>query len=158
MNETRRSDWLIKHAPLPLLTHAYELVLAVVLCILAIPVLFGRIEPTSIHAAVQPWMAYTWAWFLLAGAILTAVGLFVPQYPRTEWSGQVILGMDLSLYAIAIATAGARGGGLAAAIFFALGALGFWRAYKVSHPDAVRERVASWQAELLVRIVKERTR
>lgn len=137
------SSWLVDHAPRPLLTQAYELVVSFVLTVAAIPVLGGRIEPASIHAQLPQWMVTVWASGMLAGSLLTLVGLFLQvRMPRLEWSGQILLGTTLMLYAIAIfAEAGVRRGGVPIIVFATLGGLGGWRAWKISHQDLIEERL-----------------
>lgn len=134
--------WVIDHAPLALLSHAYELVVAVVLGVLAVPILFGSVEPASIHAALPLWMARVWAWGLFVSAVLTVVGLYRPRQPRIEWVGQILMGTTLSLYSLAIfAEVGMTRGGLPGAVFGVLGALGGWRAFKVTCRDLIQDRL-----------------
>jgi hypothetical protein len=139
--------------PRPLLTQAYELVVSFVLMLVGITILGGRIEPASVHASLPLWMVDAWAAGMFIGSVTTIVGLFLQvRIPRVEWSGQVLLGTTLILYAIAIwAEVGLHRGGLAMAVFGALGGLGVWRAFKISCHDVIDERLTR---EATARIVE----
>lgn len=143
--------WVINHAPIVLLTQAYELVVSFVLMLVAIPILGGRVEPASIHAQLPLWMVTVWAAGMLAGSMGTLVGLFLPRFPRIEWAGQILLGMTLALYAVAIfAEVGVHRGGLPCIVFATLGWLGLWRAFKISCQDLIEERLTREAANRIV--------
>lgn len=132
---------MVDHVPLPLLTHAYETTVALVLMGIALPVVSGGIARTSIHAEVPGWLALMWGWALLGGALLTLWGLFTFR-PRLEWGGQLFLGYSLSFYAAAIAlnTDWDRGG-VSVLVFGGLGAVAFWRTFKVTSQSYVQHRL-----------------
>jgi hypothetical protein len=148
---------VLNRVPRALLTHAYELVVSVVLAAVAVPVIFGSIEPTSIHAAVRPWMRLTWSITLLLGATTTVAGLLLNK-PRTEWSGQIVMGASLLLYAVAVLDTGASRSGVAGAVFAALGCLGLWRALKIAYRRVIDERLARDLAEALAAEARGRAR
>ena len=149
--------WLIDRVPMALLTDAYEFFISFCLALLAIPVALGRVDATSIHAAVTPWVATMWSVTLLIASILTMVGLLKPRYPRIEWIGQVMMAVDLGLYGVAIMfEVGIDQGGISATVFAALSILGGWRASKISFRDVVRERLGREMAQSLVNEARRR--
>lgn len=132
--------WVIDHAPIPLLTHAHEVGISVVLVIVSAPLLGGASGPPSIHQQVYNWVAIGWAWALLIGAVLTLVGLFGSR-PRMEWAGQLFMGHGLSFYALALVLGAGWEGFLASSIFGILGLVSYWRSYKISHAPLVHYRL-----------------
>lgn len=142
---------VIDRVPVALLTDAYELVVALVLALICIPVLFGQIQPTSIHATVGPAFRTGWAITLLLGCALTVLGLLLPRRPRLEWVGQLLVGVDLAVYGVAaVVNGGVTRVGVAAGIFCSLGLLGLWRALKISWQGYIRGRLARDAAHVLV--------
>lgn len=141
---------VLDRLPMALLTQAYELVVSLALVVIAIPVVAGQVEPTSIHAAVRPTMATIWGVTLLVGAALTVAGLLIPKRPRLEWSGQILMGISLLLYGIAVLNLAVPGSSVGGVVFTALGGLALWRAFKISFRNVIHERLARQLAEELV--------
>lgn len=139
---------LVDNVPLPFLTHAYEIAVALVLTAIALPVALAMVSPKSIHTLVPGWMAYGWGVFMVAGAIATVVGIFMPR-PRLEWVGQIVLGYTLTFYSVALSayalkmdTSSLETAGVPIAVFMALGAVAFWRAFKITSAPYVQHRLA----------------
>ena len=118
---------IVDHVPLPLLTHAHEAGIAVSMMLVSAPLLNGRARvPESIHDQLPQAIAISWAWGMMAGSILTLVGLFFHR-PRAEWAGQLILGHVLIFYVIAlVANVGVKGW-VTSCVFLVIGLVSWWR-------------------------------
>lgn len=133
--------WVVGHAPIPLLTHAHEVGISVVLAIVAAPLLGGAAGPPSIHQQVYNWVAIGWAWVLLVSAVLTIWGLFSNR-TRLEWAGQLFMGHGLTFYAFALIFSAGWDGLLASSIFGILGLVSWWRAFKITNAPLIAARLA----------------
>lgn len=143
--ETARR-WTVDHAPLPLLTHAHEVFLAGTVVLLGGALVLGGVQPGSVHSEVPHWMATGWGWSLLAGGILTLIGVFstAPHGgPRTEWAGQLLIGWGCMFYSAALYLSGPfEQVGVASGIFLGLSAVSFWRAFKITSERHIAHRMA----------------
>lgn len=150
---------IIDKVPLPLLTHAYEIGLAVILAVMAIPVVLGRSAPASIHSQMPHWMVLGWGWGLLLASTFTLLGVFLYR-PRMEWSGQLWMGYTLGIYAAALAwnTQDLASAAVAVAVFAALALIGFWRSFKISSAPYLQHRLAREARDAHIKAVVARRR
>jgi hypothetical protein len=147
--------WVADHAPLPLLTHAHEVFIAVAMVIIGGGLVFGDVRPGSVHSTVPEWLADAWAWSMLGGGILTLVGMFgvrpkgKPQ-PRLEWAGQLLLGYGCAFYTVALLHADFNQTAVAGLVFGGLSLVSFWRSWKITSEPFIRHRTAREAAKALL--------
>lgn len=132
---------IICRAPMPLLTQAHEVFIAVAVFLIGLGMIFGPVRPESVAGQVPHLISVGWAWDLFAGSAFTLWGLF-RNYPRAEWSGQMFLGWGAGFYTVAIFLnvpfdLGAVVGG----IFAALALVSWWRAFKISSAPYIQKRL-----------------
>jgi hypothetical protein len=134
--------WTIEHVPLPFLTNAHELALGAALILLGAALLLQEAQPGSVVSQVPQWMVTGWSLFLLAGGVLTWVGVFFGR-SRREWSGQLLTGYGCAFYALAVGVAIPFKDGAAVVLIFALlSIVSFWRAFKITMTPYVQARLA----------------
>jgi hypothetical protein len=146
--------WVVDHAPLPLLTHAHEVFLAAAMVIIGGGLVFGDVRPGSVHSSVPAWLADAWGYGILAGGILTLLGMFgfrrwlTPQ-PRMEWAGQLLLGYSCGFYTVALLHADFNSTAVAGLVFGGLALVSFWRSWKITSEPYIRHRLAREAAKAL---------
>lgn len=147
---------MVDHAPIPLLTHAHEVFLAVAVFFIGAGLLAGDVRPGSVSESVPDWINTGWAWFLFTGSCLTLWGLFQHR-PRMEWAGQMLLGWGCFFYTWAIAlNISLAQGGVVTVIFGGLSVVSWWRAWKITNAAPIQARLAVESLAAGRRIVNER--
>lgn len=153
-------DWrarVVDRVPLTMLTHAHEVGIAVALILVGFPyAMGGQPKPDSVHSQVPHFLAVGWSWSLLLGGTLTLVGLFANR-PRAEWGGQLWLGYALTFYAGALIAKAGWSGFLAASIFGVLGAVSWWRSFKITNQGYVQHRLVREARDAHEKAIAERT-
>jgi len=151
---TDKKPWrarVVDRAPVALLTHAYEVLVAIALVLVGFGLVADLVEATSVHAQVPNWMAEGWGWSLFLGSALTLVGLFQNR-PRMEWAGQMMNGWGTFFYSMALYTGfPLTQGGVVASIFLAIALTAWWRAFKISSAAYIQYRLTMAAREAHVR-------
>jgi len=155
----RTDDWrkrVVDRAPIPFLTQAHEVFLAVALLVIGTGLLVSPVAPQSVHSRVPFWMSNGWAFCLFAGSVLTLWGLFANR-PRMEWGGQLLLGWGTFFYAVAILTGPPLSqGGVSGLVFLGVALVSWWRAFKITSMPFIQHRLTQAAREAHVRATEER--
>lgn len=155
----RTTEWrkrVIDRAPIPLLTQAHEVFLAVALLIIGAGLAFGPVNPESVVSRVPEWMSQGWALTLFTGSVLTLWGLFGNR-PRLEWGGQLLLGWGTFFYAVAILTGPPLAqGAVSGSVFLGVAFVSWWRSFKITSAPLLQYRLTRAAREAHVRATDER--
>jgi len=134
--------WIIEHVPLPFLTNAHEMALAAVLSVVGAALLVQEARPESVVSQVPFWTVTVWASLLIAGGVCTLAGISMERL-RTEWVGQVCTGWGCWFYSAAVFTKlELKDSIVVGSVFFVLGMVSHWRAFKIIMAPYVQTRLA----------------
>lgn len=143
--------------PLPFLTHAHELAIALVVLILGAPAIFGALPgqgQTGDPIDSRAWSF--WGLSLTASWALTFWGVFRAR-PRAEWTGQLIAGYGLAFWAAILWSAvGIANVWPTVLVFGVLSAVSFWRAFKITSLSYIQHRLTQAARQAHVRATEER--
>lgn len=146
---------VVDRAPVAMLTHAYEVLVALALVIVGFALVADFVNPESVHSQVPEWMADGWGWTLFIGSGLTLSGLFSTA-PRREWAGQMLTGWGTFFYSLALCGADVRGANLSATIFLAIALVAWWRAFKITSTPYIQHRLTQEARKAHVRASRGR--
>lgn len=131
--------WLVDHAPVALLTHAHEVAVALVLLAMGVPAALGAL-PGQGATGIPSWAWSLWSGAMIAGALGTIGGLFTAR-PRWEWTGQMLAGWGLALFAYRLAFLGLEYTYPTVLTFTILASVSWWRAWKITGVALVQHRL-----------------
>lgn len=159
--EQKTGAWRIKvvdGVPLPLLTHAHELAISLVILSMGVPAMLGIIPGQGTPADPLPFpMWEVWGGGMTASAVLTNWGIFRNR-PRMEWSGQMLAGWGLFFWTWVLLVFLGPGSFITLLVFLTMAFVSWWRAFKITSAPYIQHRLTEAAREAHVRATEERGR
>lgn len=72
---TKMRRWVLRHIPMWVLQHNFELLVGFLCLVGGVPLLFGKVDPTSLEATLPTPLVFVWGLILTIGPLAMLVGV-----------------------------------------------------------------------------------